>query len=70
MSDSSLTFGTLHQAGTARRYQRRIFHTKRDELASSHHSITSSAVASSVGGTSRRSAFAVLRLMNSSSLVA
>ena len=34
------------------------------------HSITSSAVASSVGGTVRPSAFAVLRLITSSSLVA
>src|SRR5262245_27707878 len=34
-----------------------------------HHSITSSAVASSVGGTSRPSAFAVFRLMTSSYLV-
>jgi len=37
---------------------------QRDELAASH-SITSSARASSVGGTSRPSAFAVLRLMTS-----
>src|SRR6516225_4014035 len=36
---------------------------------SRHHSITSSARASSVGGTSRPSAFAVLRLMTSSNLV-
>src|SRR5262249_53129254 len=41
---------------------------KRDELASSH-SITSSARASSVGGTSRPSALAVLRLITSSYLV-
>src|SRR5262245_50727748 len=32
-----------------------------DEVAAAHYSITSSAVASSVGGTSRPSAFAVLR---------
>jgi len=36
---------------------------KRDELAPPHHSITSSARASSDAGTSRPSAFAVLRLM-------
>jgi hypothetical protein len=41
---------------------------KRDELAPPH-SITSSARASSVGGTSRPSALAVLRLMTSSYLV-
>ena len=41
---------------------------QRDELAPSH-SITSSARASSVGGTSRPSALAVLRLMTSSNLV-
>src|SRR5262249_2584796 len=41
---------------------------KRDELAPLH-SITSSARASSVGGISRPSAFAVLRLMTSSYLV-
>src|SRR5262245_54777816 len=42
---------------------------ERDELAPSHHSITSSARASSVGGISRLSAFAVLRLITSSYLV-
>src|SRR5262249_41153283 len=41
---------------------------QRDELAA-HHSITSSARASSVGGTVRPSAFAVLRLITSSYLV-
>ena len=41
---------------------------QRDELAA-RHSITSSASASSVGGTSRLSALAVLRLMTSPSLV-
>src|SRR5262249_39258484 len=41
---------------------------KRDELAPLH-SITSSARASSVGGTSRPSALAVLRLITSSNLV-
>ena len=42
---------------------------QRDELAASHHSITSSARASRVGGTSRPSAFAVVRLTTSSNLV-
>src|SRR6266581_3336785 len=41
----------------------------RDELAAADHSITSSARASSVGGTSRPSALAALRLMTSSNLV-
>src|SRR5215510_6481070 len=41
---------------------------KHDELAP-FHSITSSAVASNIGGTSRPSALAVLRLMTSSNLV-
>src|SRR5262245_6756653 len=43
---------------------------QRDELASPDHSITSSARASSVGGTSMSSAFAVLRFSTSSNLVA
>src|SRR5262245_41521151 len=42
---------------------------QRDELAASAHSITSSARASSVGGTVRPSALAVLRLSTSSYLV-
>ena len=42
---------------------------QRDELAPRAHSITSSARASSVGGTSRPSALAVFRLMISSYLV-
>src|SRR5262249_55983231 len=45
---------------------------QRDEVASPHlppHSITSSARASSVGGTSRPSAFAVVRLMTRSNFV-
>src|SRR5262245_48712429 len=42
---------------------------KRDEVAPLHHSITSSARASSVGGTSMPSALAVLRLITSSYLV-
>src|SRR5262249_19802074 len=40
-----------------------------DELAPPYHSITSSARASSVGGTSRLSAFAVFKLITSSYLV-
>jgi hypothetical protein len=42
----------------------------RDELASPHHSITSSARASSIGGISRPSALAVCKLMTNSNLVA
>src|SRR5262249_25593881 len=42
---------------------------QRDELAPSDHSITSSARASTVAGTSRPSALAVLRLITSSYLV-
>src|SRR5215467_10949871 len=42
---------------------------QRDELAASHHSITSSAVASRVGGTVRPNALAVMRLMTRSNLV-
>src|SRR5215471_16188168 len=51
-----------------RKRPRRRATEQRDELAPSH-SITSSAVASSVGGTSRPSAVAVLRLITSSYLV-
>jgi hypothetical protein len=52
---------------TARRgWHNRRAPEQRDELAPSDHSITSSAVASSVGGTVRPSALAVLRLMTSS----
>ena len=50
------------------RPRRRRAAEQRDELAPSH-SITSSASASSVGGMSRPSALAVLRLMTSSNLV-
>src|SRR5262249_40965809 len=39
---------------------------QRDELAAAGHSITSSARASRLGGTSKRSALAVLRLITSS----
>src|SRR5256885_1005526 len=42
---------------------------QRDERAAATHSITSSARASSVGGTSRPSALAVCRLMTNSNLV-
>src|SRR5262249_23368599 len=42
---------------------------KRDELAALHHSITSSATASNLSGTSRPSALAVLRLITNSSLL-
>src|SRR5262245_3261244 len=41
---------------------------QRDEITSPHHSITSSASASSVGGISTPNAFAVARLMTSSNL--
>ena len=50
------------------RPRRRRAAEQRDELAP-FHSITSSARASSDGGTSRPSAFAVLRLITSSNLV-
>jgi hypothetical protein len=42
---------------------------KRDELTPPHHSITSSASASSFGGISRPRALAVLRLMTNSNFV-
>src|SRR5262245_62055390 len=42
---------------------------QRDELAAFHHSITSSARANKVAGTSKPSAFAVLRLITSSHFV-
>src|SRR5262249_16092403 len=51
-----------------RKRPRRRTPEKRDELASSH-SITSSARASKVGGISKASAFAVLRLITRSNLV-
>src|SRR5262245_12111170 len=51
------------------RPRRRRAAEQRDELAASHHSITSSARASSVGGMSRPSALAVLKLMTNSNLV-
>jgi hypothetical protein len=50
--------------------RRRRAAEQRDELAAPHHSITSSARASSVGGTSRSGAFAVLTLRAVTNLVA
>src|SRR5262249_10183942 len=50
------------KAGRRDRPRRRAAE-QRDEIAAAAHSITSSARASSVGGTSRPSALAVLRLM-------
>src|SRR5262249_41828604 len=52
-----------------RQRPRRRAAEQRDELATPDHSITSSARASNVGGTSRPSALAVLRLITSSNLV-
>src|SRR5262249_60235092 len=51
------------------RPRRRHAAEKRDELATPHHSITSSARAMSVAGTSRPIALAALRLITSSYLV-
>src|SRR5262249_28862670 len=48
---------------------RRSAAEQRDEMATPHHSITSSARASSVGGISTPSALAVFKLMTSSYLV-
>src|SRR5205823_3615348 len=77
-----IAFGDRHQHAHAansfrllrarRERPRRRAAEQRDELAPLHlwaHSITSSARASSVGDTSRPSAFAVLRLMTSSNFV-
>src|SRR5262249_2811229 len=52
-----------------RKRPRRRAAEKRDELASLHHSITSSAVICMISGTVRPSALAVLRLITSSNLV-
>src|SRR6516164_3247796 len=60
--------GRLLRACRERPRHRRAAH-ERDELAPLHHSITSSASASRVGGTVRPSVFAVLRLITSSNLV-
>src|SRR5262245_18946025 len=55
--------------GPRRERPRRSAAEQTDEFAAPHHSITSSARASSVGGTSRPSALAAIRLMSSSYLV-
>src|SRR5262249_51947681 len=62
-------FFALLRAGSGQGPRCRRAAKKRDELASPH-SITSSARASRVGGTSRPIALAILRLMTSSYLVA
>jgi len=63
-------FGRLLRARGARpRSGSRRAAEQRDECAPPHHSITSSAMASSVGGTVRPSALAVLRLITNSNLV-
>src|SRR5262249_30477867 len=54
---------------TRRKRPRRRTAEQRDELTPSHHSITSSAVESSVGGTARPSILAVQALMTNSNLV-
>src|SRR5262249_51823222 len=54
--------------GAGREWPRRRAAEQRDELAPPHHSMTSSARASSVGGMARPSALAVLRLIISSYL--
>jgi hypothetical protein len=61
-------FGDPHRPSRRKRPRSRRAAEHRDELAALH-SITSSARASSVAGTSRPSAFAVLRLMISSYFV-
>src|SRR5262245_26452590 len=66
-SDALNLIGLLCARGE--RPRRRRAAEQRDELAPPDHSITSSARASSAGGTSRLSAFAVLRLMTSSYFV-
>jgi hypothetical protein len=60
----------LLRARRERPRRRRRAADEHDNIAPLHHSMTSSARASSVGGTSRPSALAVLRLMISSYLVA
>src|SRR5262249_14869311 len=77
--ESRLGTGAIHQHANAPRLTRRLLRAhrqrpccraaeQRDELAAVH-SITSSARASSLSGTWRPSAFAVLRLITSSNLV-
>src|SRR5215813_2104184 len=63
-SENAILFGAARSALPQDDFRRRSAH---DELAA--HSITSSARASSVGGTVRPSAFAVFRLMTISILV-
>src|SRR6516165_8547457 len=58
-----------HLLRARRERPRRRAAKKCDELATAAHSITSSARASSIGGTCRPSALAVLRLIPSSNLV-
>jgi len=65
-ADAALPRGLLRRCRERPRCGRAA--EQRDELAA-FHSITSSARASSAGGTSRPSALAVLRLMTSSNLV-
>src|SRR5262249_59641794 len=64
-------FGGYGRGKPPRRGRPRPRHAaeQRDELAAAAHSITSSARASSVGDTSRPSAFAVLRLITNWNLV-
>src|SRR5262249_48108484 len=67
----AIDMGRLLRARRERPRRRRTAE-QRDEVATFHvgaHSITSSAGASSVGGTERPSSFAVWRLMPSSNLV-
>src|SRR5262245_34949144 len=65
--DASHALGLLR--ARHKRPRRRRAAEQRDELAALHHSITSSARCCRIQGTSRSSAFAVLRLITSSSLV-
>src|SRR5262249_50445119 len=69
-ADTALTLALLRTR--RERPRRRRAASERDELAALNartHSITSSARASTVGGISRPSAFAVLRLITNSNLV-
>src|SRR5262249_55612244 len=61
--------GDCRQRGSARGQMQKCTAWKFHFEPPSHHSITSLAMASSVTGTSRPSAFAALRLMTSSNLV-
>ena len=64
-----ISFGVRRAAERAASGHAAAAAKQRDELAPAAHSITSSARASSVGGTSRPSAFAVLRLITNSTFV-